>query len=214
MHGAVTIGLVGLAFYIGRRTAQPKEASRGPIIIDVPVPTPVPGELGPLPDLVPDPEPEPAVVPVLGTAASSGYDQWVAVGAGTLPGTQMVPSGNPWDNLGFDVDVFPAGADRSQIQPPSNSTTAVVGPGCSIIAIGTDMWTALAAMAATNQAAGASDVFANTRLIMNAQFPSCMPPTTEAAIKFTAELQQLVHKVIAGQPISNPGRRARRRRRR
>ncbi len=52
-----------------------------------------------------------------------------------------------WDELEFDVDVFPPGTPKQSMQPPRSYDGVSLGPDCSAVAVGHGFWQKLNVMA-------------------------------------------------------------------
>lgn len=79
---------------------------------------------------------------------AEGALPWGQGGGGALPPLGAESPNSPegaanlaaWSQLDFDVDLFPAGAQREWLRPPSHAGGVSVGPECIAIAVGHGVW--------------------------------------------------------------------------
>lgn len=123
MHPIIILGAVAGAFFVGRRAGQKKTLV--PKHLPLPIPRALPGDIA-----VPDVELPDVELP--------GID---------LPGIDLARSdlararnGVAWAKTGFDVQIYPAGADKLSIAPPPIPSGLSAARDCSVVAVGWRWW--------------------------------------------------------------------------
>lgn len=167
------LGAVGVvAFLLGRFTAPDGTTVNVVPVSDggegAPFPTP---PVPPLPDAV-GPPAEPA-----GDAA---------------PGT----FGDRWDDLAFDVEVYPSHADPTRISPPSGPAAPAVAEDCSIIALPVGWWDRAGTVA--EEAVSAPGATRRTVVdeVIAELLTDCMGASTAAVAALRLELDRRVREML------------------
>lgn len=122
MHPFILIGVAAGAFFLGRRSATEKPKKVTGTARQIPVPTPLP--LPPAIDEVLDD----VEIPDLPGLTKARDEE-----------TRIV-NGAAWAKTGFDVQVYPKGADRFAILPPPKESGMSASRDCSIVAVGARWW--------------------------------------------------------------------------
>lgn len=122
MHPFILLGVAAGAFLVGRRMGENK-AKKPTVQRQIPSPIPIPLPLPPGGDDVSDVE----IIDL------SGLDK-------ARDEQARLVNGAAWARAGFDVQIYPAGADKLAILPPPNASGLSASRDCSIVAIGDAWW--------------------------------------------------------------------------
>jgi len=168
--------LLGLAaaagFFLGRWTAPDGtviNVAPQPLGDDgFPVPTPL-GDGGPIT--------EPLPLPPLGDAE---------------PGTYA----GRWEQLPYEVEVYPQDADETRISPPIGVADASVANDCSIIAVAKGWWDRAGETAETTIANGVTQRDAVAQRVLRSLLTGCDKAYTEATISLRAELDRRLREIL------------------
>ncbi len=122
MHPIFVISAVVSAFLLGRKSAEKKKPKKGASVTQLPSlgELPLPDDLPELPDL-------PALPPAW--TDSSG-----------APSQAQIKNAAAWAKTAFDAEIYPAGADKTKIAPPSTAGGISTARDCSIVAVGERWW--------------------------------------------------------------------------
>jgi len=145
------------------------------------------------------------------------------------PATPLEPQGDApagtyqsrWDNLAFDVGIYPSYADPTRISPPLGMAEPAVAEDCSIVALPVGWWDRAGTLAQEAIDQGFTDRAAIVEEIMVQLLPECVGSTTAATLsvktELDARLRELLPDVVFPPPpppapvvITNPGYHARR----
>lgn len=173
-------GMLFAGYYMGRETAKMRSNERR----DEPLPVPDPRPESPTPRLPPVPTQD-----------------------GIEPFDAEVDYSSLWEAVDYDTQIYPAGADETQVRPPSPEGL-VASSDCSVIALATKWWDAVGLFAATN-AFGRTDGDAVSRRVIQRWLPKqCHSARTSAAAALRAEIRnrlvELAPQMVFSQPLSSP----------
>lgn len=117
-----------------------------------------------------------------------------------------------WAMVPFEVEIYPAGAQRTRIPPPRKPDGITADEQCQIIALGPMWWDRVGQYAASLIAKGQTDSREIHRQIMDVFGPSCIGAPTSGANALRAELAQRLEDFFGNEAkvpklIANPTRR-------
>jgi len=115
-------------------------------------------------------------------------------GVGTPPTPARVAA---WEAIGFDVDVFPAGASVYGIDPPGSADAVSVSPACDLIAVGRGFWGPAIAAGASQLIPGRTVAQAVTQVLGSRLPAGCEVAATAAMTALRAELAE---RIVAPRP--------------
>lgn len=125
--------------------------------------------------------------------------------AGVLPGESppsVVPSDfSPmWDATLFDVEIYPAGADKTQIPPPNRPDGATTNADCSVVALGELWWDRAGLYADAMIQQGSRDRLAIAERILSELLPECLETQTAGSDALLQELMDRIAIAIGERP--------------
>jgi hypothetical protein len=95
-----------------------------------------------------------------------------------------------WAIVPFEIEIYPAGAQRTRIPPPRKPDGITADDQCQVIALGTMWWDRVGQYAEALIAKGHTDPREIHRQILEVFAPSCIGRPTNAANALRAELVQ------------------------
>ncbi len=110
----------------------------------------------------------------------------------------------------FEVEIYPAGAQRTRIPPPRKPDGITADEQCRIIALGPMWWDRVGEYAASLIAKGETDAREIHRQILEVFAPDCIGRPTGGADALRAELVQRIEDFFGAQLpklVVNPARR-------